>query len=271
MLNTKSKFSLFLCAILLLSIVFGGCSIAEESVESRALCETFVDHVIQDDYTSAYEMIQAVASEEEFQPLWRSMRDVLKNSESYELQQKSWYKNWNNGVTTTQVLFEITTNDGKICQMLIYTMDDLEGIAGLNFLDSTDFVEKTNFVDTVNIVLIIFTLACFAFTIWMFVDCLKRRLKNKVLWAIITLCYIGCSLTTGASVFKFYFRFSLLAGLTNISADRAALAISVNVLLPIGALIYFLLRKRLTLPEEKPAQPSSENSGEAAIPEATQE
>ena len=271
MFNTKSKLSLFLCAILLLSIVFSGCSIVEDSAESRALCETFVDHIIHDDYTAAYEMIQEVASEEEFQPLWSSMRNVLKNSESYELQQKNWYKNWNNGVTTTQVLFEITTNDEKVCQILIYTMDEVEGIAGLNFLDSTDFVQKTSFVGAVNVALIVFTLACLAFSIWMFVDCLKRRLKSKLLWAIITLCYVGCEVTTGASVFKFYFRFSLLAGLTNISADRAALAISVTVLLPIGALIYFLLRKRLTLPEEKPAQPSSENDGEAATPQATEE
>ena len=271
MFNAKSKLSLFLCAILLLSIVFGGCSITEDSVESRALCEALVEHVIHDDYTAAYEMIQSVASEEEFQPLWSSMRDVLKNSETYELQQKNWYKNWNNGVTTTQVLFEITTNDEKVCQMLIYTMDSIEGIAGLNFLDSTDFVQKTKFAGTANLFLIVFTLACFAFSIWMFVDCLKRRLKNKALWAIITLCYAGFSLTTGASVFKFYFRFSLLAGLTSISADRTALAISVTVLLPIGALIYFLLRKRLTLPKEKPAQPSSENDGEAATPQATEE
>ena len=130
--------------------------------------------------------------------------------------------------------------------MLIYTRDGIEGIAGLNFLDSTTFVKKTEFLNVVNIFLIVFSIACFAFSIWMFVDCLKRCKKYKVLWAILTLGYTGFSLTTGPSTFKFFFRFSLLAGLTNVSTDRTALTVTLNVILPIGALIYCIIRKRLT-------------------------
>lgn len=260
MFKTKNKIALFLCMIFALSMLFGGCSIKEDSEISRQLCEDMVDHIIHDDYESAYAMVRAVASENEFQPLWNTMRDVLKDSVSYELQQKNWYQNWSNGITTTQVLFEITTDDGKICQMLIYTRDGIEGIAGLNFLDSTAFVQKTESLNIVNIFLIVLSIGCFAFSIWMFIDCLKRCKKHKALWALLTLCCAGFSLTTGPSTFKFYFRVSLLAGLTNVTADRTALTIALNVLLPLGAIIYCIMRKRLARPTEECAvNPTEEN------------
>ena len=211
-------------------------------------------------------MVRAVASEEEFQPLWNQMREVLKNSESYELQQKNWYKNWNNGVTTTQVLFEISTNDGKICQMLIYTGDGIDGIAGLNFLDSTDFVNQTDALGTVNIFLIIFSVLSFVFSAWMFIDCLKRRPNRKILWAILTLCYVGGSLTTSASEFSVNFRVSLLCALTNISADRTALAVTAAAFLPLGAIIYFFIRKRLTPPKKENDGVTFENQTEIENP-----
>ena len=50
MFNQKSRVILFLCVILILSFVFGGCSVKENSEESRALCETMLDHIISDDY-----------------------------------------------------------------------------------------------------------------------------------------------------------------------------------------------------------------------------
>ena len=86
MFKTKSKLSLVLCAILLFSMIFSGCSIKEDSVESRTLCQTMLDYIIQDDYEAAYQMIQAVASQDEFDNVWYTMRDVLKNTKSYEIQ-----------------------------------------------------------------------------------------------------------------------------------------------------------------------------------------
>jgi hypothetical protein len=267
-MKTKNKLALLLCVILVLPLLFSGCSVKEDSVESRTLCETMLNHIIQNDYESAYQMVQAVATENEFQMLWNTMRIVLKNSTSYELQQKNWYQQWSNGVKTTQVLFEITTDDGKTCQMLIYTRDGIEGIAGLNFLDSTAFVKKTESLKTVNIFLIVFSIACFAFSIWMFVDCLKRCKKYKVLWAILTLFSAGFALTTGNSNFGFHIRFTLLAAITNISADRAALTITLTAFLPLGAIIYCLMRKRLARTAETITETAS---AEHAVSEHTEE
>ena len=269
MFNQKSRVILFLCAILILSVIFGGCSIKENSDESRVLCETMLNHIISDDYASAYKMVETVATEEEFGRVWMTMREVLKDSRTYELQQTGWYQNWSNGLTTTEVLFEITTDDGKVFQMLIYTRDDIEGIAGLNFRDSTAFAQKTESLQIVGIFLAIFSLGCLVFTVWMFVDCLKRCKTHKVLWAILTLCSLGFSVTLGASSFSFNLRFAILAGLTSVSADHATLAVTFTVLLPIGALVYCIMRKKLIRSaEEIPAIVVEESADAESIEES---
>ena len=270
MFNKKSRGILFLCVILILSLVFGACSVQEDSEESKALCQAMLDYLIADDYESAYQMVETVATEEEFERVWTTMRAVLKDSSTYELQQTGWHQNWSNGLTITQVLFEVTTDDGKIFQMLIYTRSDMEGIAGLNFQDSTEFAQKTESLQIVAVLLAIFSIGCLVFTIWMFVDCLKRCKTRKVLWAILTLCSVGFSFTLGASSFRFNLRFAILAGMTSVSADRATLAVTFTMLLPIGALVYCLMRKRLMRPTEEIPVDKTEEPADSENPEESE-
>ena len=246
----KRTIVLLVCAILSFTLLFGGCTIKEDSEKSREFCEIFLDFVIQNDYASAYAMANHIASEEDFGYVWNEMRNVLKDSQSYELEQQAWYQNTTNGVTTTEVLFEVVTDDEKVCQIRIYTTDGVEGLSGLHFLDSTEFVQKTEFLWIPNIFLAIFSLLCVSFCVWMFIDCLKRRLRYKVLWAIVTCVFAGLSVTIGTTGVNFNTHFLLALPLTGISADPSVLAITASVFLPIGAIFYFFMRKRLTLPEE---------------------
>ena len=246
----KRKIILLICGILSFALLFSGCTIKEDSEKSRVLGATFLDYVIQNDYASAYDMAKHVASEEEFGSVWNEMRNVLKDSQSYEMELQGWYQNTTNGVTTTEVIFEIITDDEKICQLRIYTTDGVEGIAGLHFLDSTEFIQKTELLWIPNVFLGIFSLLCVGFGVWMFVDCLKRRLRYKVLWAIITWIYAGFSVTIGSTGVNFNTHFLFAVPLTRISAEPSILAITVAGFLPIGAIFYFFMRKRLTLPKE---------------------
>ena len=254
----KRNFVLVICAILSLALLLGGCTIKEDSEESLAFCKTFLDYVIQNDYDAAYAMASHVASEDDFSAVWNEMRNVLQNSKSYEIQQTGWYKNTTDGVTTTEVLFEVVSDDGKVCQIRIYTTDGVEGISGLHFLDSTEFVQKTAFIPILNIFLGIFSLACLAFGIWMFVDCLKRKLRYKILWAIITWIYAGISLTVGATGMNFTSHFLFLIPITKISSNPSTLAITASVFVPLGAIVYFFMRKRLTISEEVKTEISNE-------------
>ena len=261
----KRKLILAVCAILSLLMLFCGCTAKEDSVESRTLCKTMLDYIIQNDYEAAFGMVSHVASEEDFAYLWNEMRSVFQNSKSYELNQKSWHQKWTNGVTTIEVLFEAVTDDGKVCYFTVYTTDQIEGIVGLYFVDSTDFIQETESLSVVNIFLVVFSLICMAFSIWMLIDCLKRRLHRKILWALLTLLHVGFTLTTGASVFNFRFRILLFNGMSMIDTNPAMLAIAITVFLPIGAIVYFFMRKRLTIPEEPTAEDIPEQEQEETV------
>lgn len=256
----KRNLIFVICAILSLALLFGGCTVNEDSAESLAFCETFLDYVIQNDYDAAYSMVSHVATQEDFTAVWNEMRNVLQNSKSYETEQTGWYQRTTNGVTTTEVLFEVVSDDGKVCQIRIYTTNGVDGIAGLHFLDSTEFIQETEYFSIVNIFLIIFSLVCLAFTVWMLIDCLKRRMRYKVLWVILTMCHLGFSIMKSVSSFNFQFEFYFLFPISRISADPSALAVLVAVFFPVGAIIYFFMRKRLTISEEIKAEIADESS-----------
>jgi hypothetical protein len=111
-------------------------------------------------------------------------------------------------------------------------------------------------VPVVNAVLKVISLAFMAFTVWMFVDVLRRRMNRKVIWVLLTLIHAGISLVIGPSQFNIKFNFKIAIGLSGITAYNSSLAVATSVLLPVGAIIYFFVRKKLT------AQFDAENQAE---------
>ncbi|MBQ1225969.1 MAG: hypothetical protein IIX75_02640 [Clostridia bacterium] len=262
-----------LCLLLVSLFLLGGCSIGEDSSESRTLCEEFLDYVIEDNRSAAYDMCKNVASEKEFNTVWEYVRAIFKDSKSYELKQMRWDKNTKNGVTSTTVTFEATTDDEKICMIYLVTMPEIEGIAGVHFTDVTEFVEKTKGVEAVNIILRIVSLAVFGFVIWMFVDCMKRSIKKKVLWAIIICAGFAVSVTYGAG-FGLNFRLTIPFALSGIGINLATLTTTITLALPLGAIIYFFARKKLPLKETVQnisAEASQETPDSDSNPESTVE
>jgi hypothetical protein len=145
------------------------------------------------------------------------------------------------------------------------TQDGIEGIAGIHFSDITDFLNQTNaFIPTVRIILWVVFGLILAFTVWMFVDCLRRKMKYKVLWAIIILLSIALTFTVGEAS-SFSFHVGLFLQPSSIEADPGIPAVITKIVIPVGAILYLCLRKRFTaepaapLPES-PADPAPDGS-----------
>jgi hypothetical protein len=256
--STKRKFGALICALLVLTLLFCGCDIKEDVKTQRELSEKILSFVIDDDFNGAYALVRSVGTEADFTPVWDEMRTTLKDSMSYELKTNGWKSSVNNGTKLTQVSFEVTTDNGKTCYITVTTYDD-GSIAGLHFLDSTDFIESTAYVPVVNAVLKVISLAFMAFTVWMFVDVLRRRMNRKVIWVLLTLIHAGISLVTGPSQFNIKFNFKIAIGLSGITAYNSSLAVATSVLLPVGAIIYFFVRKKLTAQFDAENQAETEN------------
>lgn len=247
----KTKIAFFVLIAALTAFALSACAPIDESIEAKALCEEFVGYVVAEDYNGALNMVKEVAEPDDFDNLWKYMRDSVDGADSFEIKQLGWNKRLENGFTYTSVTFEIVTDNGKICHAELQLSDDHEGIFGFLFLDSTEFVESTRYVSYLNIALKILSAALFGITVWAFVDCLRRRTKNKVLWAVFMLVSVGISVAVGPENLALDFSWGIIFSNLAIVANRLQHTVITTVQLPVGVIAYLIMRKRLVLDAEK--------------------
>ena len=97
-----------------------------------------------------------------------------------------------------------------------------------------------------NIILRIYSLLSFAFLIWMIVDCARRELKHKILWFVLIVLGIAFSSIYGGETAKATIHFGIQLRMSGISLDMIEGTAQTFVSVPVGAIIYFAIRKRFT-------------------------
>jgi hypothetical protein len=216
------------------------------------LADQFMDHVIADDYDAAYGMVKATVSDPDFRAYWATVQTVADGAESYEMKQIGWNLNRSNGVTTRTTAYQAELDNGRIVLLRVVTQDGIEGIAGIHFSDITDFLASTEaFVPTVRIILWVVSALAVAFTVWMLVDCLRRKMKYKVVWAILIFFGLCFTFTVGETS-NFSFNVGLFFQTSSIEADPGLLAVVTKLVIPVGAILYLCLRKKFTVEPSKP-------------------
>ena len=216
------------------------------------LADQFMDHVIADDYDAAYGMVKATVSDPDFRAYWTTVQTVADGAETYEMKQIGWNLNRSNGVTTRTTAYQAELDNGRIILLRVVTQDGIEGIAGIHFSDITDFLASTEvFVPTVRVILWVVSALAMAFTVWMLVDCLRRKMKYKVVWAILIFFGLCFTFTVGETS-NFSFNLGLFFQTSSIEADPGLLAIVTKLVIPVGAILYLCLRKKFTVEPSKP-------------------
>lgn len=250
---------LLLAVLLLLSLT--ACITDMDVGNNTELGQQFVDHVIANDYDAAYSMVKATVTDPDFRAYWKTVQAAADGAETYEMEQIGWKINSTNGVTTRITAYQVYLDNDRTVLLRVMTQDGIEGIAGIHFSDITDFLNQTNaFIPTVRIILwVVFGLVV-AFTVWMFVDCLRRKMKYKVLWAIIILMSIALTFTVGEAS-SFSFHVGLFLQPSSIEADPGIPAVITTIVIPVGAILYLCLRKKFTA---EPAAPLPESPAEPA-------
>ena len=216
------------------------------------LADQFMDHVIADDYNAAYGMVKATVSDPDFRAYWATVQTVADGAETYEIKQIGWNLNRSNGVTTRTTAHQAELDNGRTVLLRVVTQDGIEGIAGIHFSDITDFLASTEaFVPTVRVILWVVSALAMAFTVWMFVDCLRRKMKYKVVWAILIFFCLCFTFTVGETS-NFSFNVGLFFQTSSIEADPGLLAVVTKLVIPAGAILYLCLRKKFTVEPSKP-------------------
>lgn len=250
MKHTKIWFRAVLIILCLISAIgLISCSVDMNVGNNTALCEQFLDCLIEDDYDTAYSLMKYTVTPSDFHNYWATVKPLTNGTTDYDLEQIGWNINKSNGLTTRTTAYQVYLNNGKTLMLRVVTRDDIEGIAGMNLSDATAFLQETqSFVPTVSIILIIVSLLTFAFVIWMFVDCLRRKIKCKVLWAILIFVGVAITVTTGEQS-GINFMLGLMLQTNTISADPSILSVVAKFVIPVGAIVYLCLRKKLTVCE----------------------
>lgn len=247
---------LILCALTLLTLV--SCAADMDVGDNTVLAEQFMYHLMHDDYAAAYDMVKGTVSDTDFRAYWATIRTAVADAETYEMEQIGWNVNRSGGLTTRTTAYQVYPDNGRTILLRIVTRDDIECIAGVHFSDVTDFLKHTEtFVPTVSIILLVVSGLALAFTVWMFVDCLRRKMKYKVLWAILIFGAIAVTVTTGETS-GLQFHIGLALQTSSMVADPGLLAVVTKVAVPVGAILYCCLRKRFTVVPNAPAEESTE-------------
>ncbi len=250
--------ALLLCALMLVTLI--ACTADMDVGNNTPLANTFMDHVLQNDYAAAYDLVKTNVTNADFQAYWIGIRETVAQAESYEMEQIGWQINKSNGETYYTSAYQVYPDNGRTVLLRVVTVEGTEGIAGIHFSDVTAFMEKADAVTPVaGVILLIFSLLMLAFVIWMFVDCLRRKMKkgHKILWAILIFGGIALTFTVGQTS-GFNFKIGLMLQTSSITADPGLQAFVTKLAIPLGAILYGCLRKRFTLEAEAEAETESE-------------
>ena len=267
----RGALPLLLTALVLL-VTLISCTPDMDVGNNTELADQFMDHVIADDYDAAYGMVKATVSDPDFRAYWATVQTVADGAETYEMKQIGWNLNRSKGVTTRTTAHQAELDNGRTVLLRVVTQDGIEGIAGIHFSDITDFLASTEaFVPTVRVILWVVSALAMAFTVWMLVDCLRRKMKYKVVWAILIFFGLCFTFTVGETS-NFSFNLGLFFQTSSIEADPGLLAVVTKLVIPVGAILYLCLRKKFTVdpkhPEgEVPTDPFAQTETET-VPEA---
>ena len=239
-----------LLGIVLISVLFCGAVNEENYYEDHmSLCRAMIDAVVADDRAAAQATVIPKISEQEFDQVYRGLRSLWSKMEKYAIVAEEQGHFTENGVTYYKTVFKVTSEDGAVYLVSCVTEPGGKQLAGFHatLSDLSEAAEEVPFL--LQALFLLLTLACVAFSVWMTVDCARRKIKLKWLWILLCWLSAGFTLTFAASNVGLYFRFGLVF-LPSMATLRSGI-FALQLYLPVGAIIYFFMRKKLSAKAEQ--------------------
>ncbi|MBQ9746704.1 MAG: hypothetical protein IJW21_07770 [Clostridia bacterium] len=275
-MKTLRRFTLVLL-VLMLAFALTACAgvDAERDARIKAQCETMLDALIARDAEAGYAVMIKEMDKSAFTEAFPALCDYVAGVESYELKQTGWYMGIDNGVSYYRATFLMTSDAGDF-QVVGIEVDGYEGL--YNFHITSEAELNPSFTGTLTTLagssplqwgMIAFSALSLAFVIWMLVDCIKRKMKYKPLWLIIIICgAIAYTATMNNGSFNMNVTVAIMLFVYSYLKVYSTGAFVFSLVLPIGAVVYLVFRKKFTLTEapaahaEEPIAPETIEVGE---------
>ena len=280
----KSKkilaFAALICLLALSLLCFAGCDdfeeIEAESMKNDQLTNRFFTHILNGEREKAYRMVEGSCTREEFSESYAYFREIFEGAESFEVYLHSRdafssdeYEEDEGYHVFCDNVYEVELDNGKYLTVTVSTSSmSADTIDYIDVNETTTFRNITAFVvPFINLSLIALTIGTWVLTVFMIVDCAKRRIKLKVLWMFIIFAAMSYSLSVGG---EFYVGGTVgaILDVSSLSADYIYETISFHLVVPAGAIIYFFVRNHLPLKPKKKAEKTAAPAAECAEPVA---
>ena len=240
-----------------------GCSLKDKLMKDETADKYLVDMLtmINDsDEDAAYDLfIKDNLNEEDFGKGFKDIISAWDGDKDYTYkkigQNKNTFPGQGGNTLSVDCTYEVTTKSNEYVVILnrVEFPDGRSGLNGFRIMTkeewrlSTEGVGKLKDIREFNFVqwiLLGISIIFIGITVFTLVDCAKRKIKLKPLWIIIILIfiYLGVFITPNGN--KLLFGFSTI----NYSRFIQFLGSTIQVLcyFPVGALIYWIFRKKIT-------------------------
>lgn len=259
MKKLKKLFSLVFALMLMLALCSCGAVETERGNEMKPKCEAMVEALLANDVDAAYAVFSKEIAKGNFEKSFPGIAKYIDGVETYELTQTGWYTGIENGVSYYKATYRMTTNKGNFT-IEAMEVDGFEGLYGFHIVADAEYDNYTGTLTKMKGAspfqwgMIIFSALCFGFVIWMLADCIKRKIKYKMLWIFLILCAAfvitlnfnnkGVNFNAGAMI--------MILSYSYLKVYAAGAAVF-KLTLPVGAIAYLIFRNKFTAMAAKEA------------------
>ncbi len=238
-----------ICLLLIgVTLLLAGCSRTADGDDGhQALCERFLDAVLEADEDAAYALFDADLGldREGFSGGFADICLMFDGLEVQQIQQVGWLVETKNGRTSRQTTFEVDTSNGKSFTVRLITVDGYDGIYDVFVRDNSDFEEEAGRFTILNIILKVLSALFFVGTVVLIVDCIRSKIRRRVLWAIVMLLGLAFTLSLNGSGLNLHFTIGMIMTVMGVAFDAAEATVAITFYLPIGAIVYLFRRGHL--------------------------
>ena len=264
-MNMKQPIRL-LAVLLLLTLAvlsLSSCHLSEQGEQAKALCEQMTDAILDGQFDAAYALVAEVCTEEAFREEYARFSSMLEGIDSYELQQTAFRSEMKNGVESYEATYAILCENVEDLAIDVAVEEGVEGLtkyrvsqsAAVGYTGSLTTMEGATLPQWA---LVIYSALCIAFVVLMVLDCVRRTINGKGLWVILILIgHLTLNVSNTAAKLSTGFRIGAFLPYSRLLLYQSG-TFDLSLILPIGAVVYFFLRKRLTERYEKPLPPPEE-------------
>ena len=256
----------FACVFLVLALVMlAGCGnqdpwetaqdaakLLDGMAEDPQLLEStrqILDALIADDYQMAWDAVYEEVNATEFRRMYVEIQPEMADVGSYELVASSLNKSTTNGLTSVSVRYMMTAGE----QRFFVDVTRAEGYEGLVAFHLTPYVpvETTGMLGSMEganglqWALLIIGLLEWGFTVWVFVNCCRHKVRRKWLWLlIVALGQLQINLIMTPEQIRSGIRAGAFLTYTHLLRYSTG-GFLLLVMIPAGAIVYLCLHKKL--------------------------